>query len=255
MEQAVALARLSREGRQAVHQLPDKPIRDIRLFFKYALPPSLFYLRRYADLVLHLLTEKGLLCPHYDHVYIRIADSEKDALANVVVVEDWYTYGIAVLKEETLLAADHAEQQALVLNAIKEGLLDIAALDKLDGSLIHEAIREASAIGLLAEMVYKTKENNTVAFTISTRIIQGANEEEIYFSITDKRNNRIAKWKFGQENIFLIRGWFGNIQVTGKKIRIKPRPNMDAALGGRQKIIELDVLQELAAHGNSYPTA
>jgi hypothetical protein len=34
--------------------------------------------------------------------------------------------------------------------------------------------------------------------------------------------------------------------VTNKKITIKPRPNMDLVLEGKQKIIELDVEKELA---------
>ena len=62
----------------------------------------------------------------------------------------------------------------------------------------------------------------------------------------DKDTNRITRWKFGQENIFLIGGWFETINVTNKKITIKPRANMDLVLEGKQKIIELDVEKELA---------
>jgi hypothetical protein len=196
--------------------------------------------------VLRQLIQKEFKCPHYHHLYISIADTKDEALKRAIIVEDWFTYGVAVLKEETLLKADHNEQQALVLNALKEGLLDIAELDKLDKSKILDAISEAKEIGLLSEILYKAKENNKITFVISTKSILGQNEEEIYFTIVDKDTNRIARWKFGQENIFLIGGWFGTINVTNKKITIKPRANMDLVLEGKQKIIELDVEKELA---------
>ncbi|NOT91094.1 hypothetical protein [Ferruginibacter sp.] len=235
--------RLERKNRNLIG---DTLIRDIRLSFAYKLPRTLFYLNRYADIVLRQLIYKEFKCPQYHHLYISIADTKEDALKRAIAVEDWFTYGVAVLQEETLLKADHSDQQALVLNALKEGLLDIAELDKLDKSKILEAINEAKDIGVLSEIIYKAKENNKITFAISTKTILGQNEEEIYFTIVDKDTSRIARWKFGQENIFLIGGWFGTINVTNKKITIKPRANMDLVLEGKQKIIELDVEKELA---------
>ncbi len=235
-----------RQERRSRNLIGDTLIRDIRLYFAYKLPGALFYLNRYAHIVLRQLIHKEFKCPQYHHLYISIADTKEEALKRAIVVEDWFTFGIAVLKEEILLKADHSEQQALILNALKDGLLDIAELDKLDKSNVLEAISEAKEIGVLSEILYKAKENNRITFAISTKTILGQNEEEIYFTIVDKDTNRIAKWKFGQENIFLIAGWFGTINVTNKKITIKPRANMGLVLEGRQKIIELDVESELA---------
>jgi hypothetical protein len=235
--------RQERKNRDAANETL---IRDIRLYYAYKLPGNLFYLNRYADIVLRQLIKKEFKCPHYHHLYISIADTKEEALKRAIVPEDWFTFGVAVLKEEILLGADHAEQQRLVLNAIKDGLLDIAALDKLDKEKISEAINEAKETDVLHEMIFKVKENTKIVFAISTKIIPGQNEEEIFFTLINKETNRTARWKFGQENIFLIGGWFGTIHVTNKKITIKPRANMDLVLEGKQKIIELDVEEELA---------
>ncbi|MFT3680168.1 MAG: hypothetical protein QM791_07830 [Ferruginibacter sp.] len=246
---------IKRQERKSRHLVSDTLIRDIRVYYAYRLPGALFYLNRYADIVLRQLIQKGFKCPNYHHLYISIADTRDEALKRAVIIEDWFTYGVAVLKEETLLTAGHHEQQALVLNALQEGLLDIAELDKLDKSKILDAISEAKEIGVLSEILYKAKENNKIAFTISTKTIVGQNEEEIYFTIVDKATDRIARWQFGQENIFLIGGWFGTINVTNKKITIKPRANMDLVLEGKQKIIELNVEKELADPTKTAPNS
>ncbi len=245
-EAQIKFSETGREKRQKQNLPNDTLIRDLRLYYVYQLPSNLFYLNRFADIVLQLLIEKDFKCPKYHHLYISIADTRAEALKRARVLEDWFTFGIAVLREETLINAGHAEQQNLVLDAIAEGLLDIAELDKLDKTKISEAINEARNIGVLSEIDFKAKENNKIAFVISTKAILGHNENEIYFTIIDKVKNRSVKWKFGQENIFLIAGWFGTINVTNKKITIKPRANMDLVLEGKQKIIEIDVERELS---------
>lgn len=242
----IEIAENKREERRKSDLVKDTLIRDIRLYFNYDLPKKLFYLRRYAEIVLGLLIRKNFLCPHYHHLYIRIANTKEEAIINAFPIEDWHIYGIAVLKEEVLLHAAPSVQQSLVLNALKDGLLDIAELDKLDKTKIIEAIKEAEEIGILSEILFRAKENNKIAFVISTKTIFEHNEDEIFFTILDKQTNRIARWKFGQENIFTIAGWFKTINLTNKKITIKPRANMDLVLEGKQKIIELDVEKELA---------
>lgn len=216
-------------------------IQDIRLSFKYTLPQSLFYLNRYTDIVLKKLIEKDFRCPVYHHLYISIANTRDDALWYAFAVEDWHTYGIAVLNENELLNAVPAKQQTMILNVIRDGLMDIAALDGLDTDKILDAISEARELGILGELLFKTKENKRIIFNISTKPIEGINENEIYFTVIDKQTGRMAKWKFGQENIYLIGGWFGTINVTNRKITTKPRANMDLVLKGKEKSIVIDV--------------
>jgi hypothetical protein len=242
----IEFAEQAREKRRHAEVPKDKLIRDIRLSFTYKIPPTLFYLNRYADIVLGQLIRKGFMCPVYHHLYIKIANTKEEALENILIAEDWYTFGIAVLPKEELFKADHATQQELVLKATEEGLLDIAELDKLDKPKIKEAIAEAKEIGVLGEVIFKAKENNKIAFVITTKTQLGKNTEEIFFTIIDKENDRLARWKFAEENIFLIGGWFGTITVTNKKIKTKPRANMGLVLEGKQTHLEIDVEKELS---------
>jgi|GEM_PF-1224916 len=235
-----------RSERKLEDQANFQMIRDIRLNYAYNFPAKLFYLNRFADIVLSKLIEKDFQCPGYHHLYISIADSKEDALKKAYVLENWYTYGVAVLNGRQLLNADPVEQQSLVLAAIREGLLDIATKDGLDQAKIEEAIKEAEEHGVLSERIVKTKSNNRITFVISIKVVPELNEEEVFFYIVDNKTEKVARWKFGQENIFIVGAWFGTINVTNKKITIKPRPNMDLVLAGRQMVTVLDVEQELA---------
>jgi hypothetical protein len=235
-----------RDARKRSELPKDKLIRDIRMFFKYGLPPSLHYLNRYTDIVLKNLVTKDFRCPGYHHLYISIAGTREEALKYAFAVEDWHTYGIAVLDKEHLLHAAPAEQQVLFLKALRDGLMDIAVLDGLDTDTILDAISEAKKAGILAEVPFKTKENNRIVFTISTKAIEGENKSEIYFTVHDKQTGRTAKWKFGKENIFVIGGWFGTLHVTNKKITTKPRAYMDLVLKGKEPSIVIDVEEVLS---------
>lgn len=245
-EKQVAVVNQSRAERKLTRHPADTLIRDIRLFYAYELPRKLLYLDRYANVVLNILIREGLVCPGYHHLYISIADTREKALRQVLIVENWFTYGIAILPEKQLLEAGPEEQADLVLQALKEGLLDIAELDGLDIKKIEAAIHEAGENGLLAEFPVKIKENNRIRFEISIKGIAGKNIEEIYFTVIDKQKKRMAKWKVGEEHIFTIMGWFGTLTVTNKSIRTKPRSNMDLVLKGKQKEFEIDIEKVLA---------
>lgn len=242
-------AELKRLERQSQDLPKDKLIRDIRLFYAYTLPDSLFYLNRYADLVLQRLIAKDFRCPVYHHLYISIAGTREEALRQTYVLEDWFTFGIAVLKKEDLLNADMERKQLLVLAAIRDGLMDIATLDNLDTDMVLDAVQEAREAGLFTETIFKAKENKKIAFVITTRPIPGKNREEIYFTLTDKQSNRTAKWKFGEENIHVIGGWFGTLTVTNKVVRTKPRANMELVLKGKEMFLEIDVEAALSDPG------
>jgi hypothetical protein len=242
----VAFTEKARDERQGKYLPKDKLIKDIRLYYDYNLPASMFYLNRFADVVLEELIKLDFRCPVYHHLYIAVADSREAALKKVIIVEDWYTYGIAVLPKATLFAANPAEQQTLVLNALRDGLMDIALLDDLDTDKILDAVQAAGKTGVLTERIFKAKENNKIAFVISTKTIAGANKEEIYFTLIDKKTEQTVRWKFGEENIYVIDGWFGSIAVTNKIVRTKPRAHMDLVLKGKQMNLEIDVEKTFA---------
>lgn len=247
----IAFTEQARDKRPGKDLPKDKLIRDIRLYYDYTLPASMFYLNRFSDVVLEELIKLDFRCPVYHHLYISIADTREAALEKVIIVEDWYTYGIAVLPRATLFAASPAEQQTLVLHAIRDGLMDIALLDDLDTDKVLDAVQAAGKTGVLAERIFKAKENNKITFVISTKTIAGANKEEIYFTLIDKKTERTVRWKFGEENIYTIGGWFGAIAVTNKIVRTKPRANMDLVLKGKQMSLEIDVEKTFADPGSA----
>lgn len=224
----------------------DKLIRVIRLYYTYKLPKSLFYLNRLTETTLRALIKKEFYCPQYHHLYISVANTRDEALKRALIAEDWFTYGIAVLKEETLLQASELERESLVLNVIKEGLLDIAELDGLDKNKILNAVNEARLIGALSETNVKFKENNKIVFIISTKGILGKIEEEVFFTIIDKTTKRAAKWKFGEENSHLIGNWFRTISVSNRSIKTKPSANMGLVLKDKQMYFDFDIEKELA---------
>ncbi len=254
-EQHLKDAYAKRAERKANVQIVDTLIRDIRLYFTYQLSQSLFYLNRYTELVCSYLRQNDFKCPGYHHLYISVADTEEMALSESIIIEGWFTYGIAVLKEQTLLNAQPSQQQELYLNAVKEGLLDIADLDHLDKIKILEAVAFAKENGAVSEVVYKSKDNKKIEFTISLKPVIEKNEDEIFFTIIDKTTHRIARWKFGQENSYAISLWLAFINVTNKKITIRSRAYTQLALAGKPLIIELDVERELALHEVAKPIA
>lgn len=240
-EKLLENALADRLNRKATSKPATRLIRDIRTYFAYKLPENLFYLQRCADAVLRQLIDQQLMCPVYDHLYISIASTREEALIRSTALAEWHIYGITVLPEEELLNASPKEQQKLMVNALREGLLDIANLDGLDKSKILTAIRYVQKNGFLNETIFKSKENRRILFSISTRPIVGKNKDEIFFTLKDKETGRTATWKFGEENIFLIQGWFGTINVTNKKITTKPRANMDLVLEGKEKELTINV--------------
>lgn len=239
-----------RNERKLIKKECNELIRDLRIYFNYDIPKNLYYLCRYAEIVLQILRKKNFLCPKYHHLYISVAETAEEAICRCSILDDWNTHGIAVLKKETFLNADIQTQEELILKIISDGLHDIAEMDGLDKEKIVESISEARSFGLMSEMIFKRKENNKLRFTISLVAIRDDFDEEIYLTIEDKINERKVKWKFGKENRYTLGLWFGTIQVTNKYIRTKNRAHSDLALKGKTLKMEFDVEKEFRERMN-----
>ena len=228
-----------REQRKQLNREADTPLKDIRLYFTYDVPAAFQYLFGFTEIIGRILQQKQFLCPGYSHIYISIGENTEEAIARAYEIEDWYRFGVAVLKKETLLQCPDEEREKLVLQIIADGLRDIAILDKLDQQKINEAIRIASGWGLFHERILKEKENKKFLFRISAKPLKGKSEEEIYFTLIDRDNHQNYTWKFGELHTLMTTWWFFKINVTNKLIRTKPRANMQLALKGRKNELEL----------------
>lgn len=216
-------------------------LREIRLYFTYDIPNTLFYLFNFTKVITRILIQKNFCCPGYSHINISIGENEKEAIARAYELEDWYRFGIAVLPKDKFFSCPDKEKEDLILQTITEGLLDIATLDHLDKKILKEAIEQAKQWGVMHERIIREKQNKKFCFRISSMPIRNSAEENIFFTLIDRDGAKEYKWKFGQLHILDAIVWFFKITVTNKVIRTKPAARTDMILKGRKKEFEISV--------------
>lgn len=121
-------------------------IYDIRFYYhlpkigkKYFYP----YNNEFCYKILEKLREKKFQLPNYTHLYIMVADTFENALEHAVRVENWFVYGVAVLENyQDYPKKNEIEKQHIVFDLIKQGLTDIAKIDKLDMDALNETLNE-----------------------------------------------------------------------------------------------------------------
>jgi hypothetical protein len=235
------LANLARrKERVKDRQEADTPLKDLRVYFTYKVPNTLFYLLGFANSILRALQQKGFRCPGYSHIYISIGETKEEAIARAHELEDWYRFGIAVLPEAWMKSKDE-EKEKLVLKAIVSGLKDIAALDGLDTVAIDEAVALAKQWGAVHETIFREKENKKYKFRVSHVPVKNEADSDIYFALIDRDGAQEYKWKFGRLHAMEAAMWFFKITVTNKLIRTKPAARTDMILKGKKKELELSI--------------
>lgn len=230
-----------RELRRQQYRESDTLLQDIRVYFTYSIPNTYFYLFTFTQVILRILQKNQFKCPGYSHIYISIGETKEEAIARAYELEDWYRFGIAVMTREELLNAPDDELEALMLEKITDGLKDIATLDNLDVDKIDGAIHHAQEWGIFHERIIKEKENGDYLFRIVAKPIKQKVEEEIYFTLIDRRNHNIYIWKFGELALLDTLGWLQKITVTNKFISTKPAANMQLILKGKRNELELSI--------------
>jgi hypothetical protein len=108
------------------------------------------YNQQFCAEILDKLRERKFKCPLYTHLYINVSDTIENALRHGGILDYWFVYGIAVISN----AADYKdkaenEQKKIVFNLIKEGLVDIATLDKLDMNTLQEVLADVEKVHLI----------------------------------------------------------------------------------------------------------
>lgn len=121
-------------------------IRDLRLMYsfpdvelKYFSP----YENIFCDNVLQKLRDRKFKLPNYDHLYIQVSDTFDNALLRSIRAEKWFVYGIAVLENyNEYPKKQEVEKKRIVFDLLKQGLMDIAIIDKLDVEILNEVLDE-----------------------------------------------------------------------------------------------------------------
>ncbi|KAF2326403.1 hypothetical protein [Flavobacterium ginsenosidimutans] len=126
-----------------------KAIRDLRFYYHFEGIDKLYfapYSYKFCEKIRAKLREKKFKLPDYTHLYIEVSDSFENALYHTEKEENWYIYGIAVLKDYVGYGTkNETEKKRIVFNLIREGLNDIARIDKLDLQTLNDVLDEVES--------------------------------------------------------------------------------------------------------------
>lgn len=135
--------RLQRE--QSNHE-KKKLIYDIRLMYYLPNIDKLYfapYDYEFCEIILEKLREKKFRLPNYTHLYVMVSDTFENALSHTISVINWAIYGIAVFENfADYPSKQDIEKQRIVFDLIKQGINDIAKIDKLDIKVLNEVFAE-----------------------------------------------------------------------------------------------------------------
>ena len=145
-QEAIAKTLQERTIREQTDNEKKRLIYDLRFYYHFEGVGKLYfspYDNQFCNSILEKLRERKFRLPGYTHVYIRVSDSFENALFHATRLENWFAYGIAVFENY----ADYPkktedEKKRIVFNLIKQGLNDIAKIDKLDTQTLNEVLDE-----------------------------------------------------------------------------------------------------------------
>jgi len=145
-QEAIEKRRQERIIRKQSNDEKKKLIYDLRFYYSLPNTEKLYfspYDNRFCDRILEKLREKKFRLPNYTHLYIEVSDTFENALYHAARAENWFVYGIAVLENYAgYPKKEEIEKQRIVFDLIKQGLYDIAKIDKLDTKILNEALDE-----------------------------------------------------------------------------------------------------------------
>lgn len=135
-----------RTAREQIDNEKTRLIYDIRFYYSFENVEARYFLpydNRFCNRILVKLRERKFRLPGYTHLYIMVSDSFENALYRAVKAETWYVYGIAVLENYADYPTMHEDKKKrIVFDLIKQGLNDIAKIDKLDHGTLNEVLNE-----------------------------------------------------------------------------------------------------------------
>lgn len=145
-QEAIAKRLQERTIREQTNDEKKRLIYDLRFYYHFEGIGKLYfspYDNSFCDLILEKLRERKFRLPGYTHLYISVSDSFENSLYHAAGLESWFVYGIAVLENYAdYPAKTEVEKQRIVFDLIKQGLNDIAKIDKLDSQTLNEVLAE-----------------------------------------------------------------------------------------------------------------
>ena len=242
--QRMSLALENRENRRVAENIYNKRIKDLRIY-EEELPLKFFtpYNYQYSEIFLNLLSHEDLMCPNYDHIYLKIAPTEKEALLHSFGY-DFYQVGIAFLDDEKYEKSSEKIKEEMFLQATISALKDIAGIDRLDLEKIDRVINIVKEKGLDIELIYRCIEN--AKFHLKITYFPKTLEEgsPVFLNITNKATQQIKRIEIGRIDYYKLHLWLQKITMTQKKITIKSSDSIRGQvwLKGNQTFMEFDLV-------------
>ncbi len=214
-----------------------KTIKDIRLYKsekinEFGLPIISSFTNKKFNAVIHRivmkLREQEFSLGDFDHLYINFTvcniPQEIELSENVDKEHPWYRYCSVKINEELYLKLDAEESSKVILESIEKVLVSCFATEAFDEQQIHNCVKQAIEHGENMLMLFKEKSTSNRKAKIFLRFLYSFKYLPL-LRVYDS-NDRIIFEKDLPEILTL--DCFGNIQLSSKKITIKPRKNIIA---------------------------
>lgn len=145
-QEAIEKRLQERAIREKANDEKKKLVSDLRFDYRFTNIEKLYfapYANRFCNKILEKLREKKFRLPNYTHLYIMVSDSFENALYHSVRVDNWFVYGVAILENYVDYATmKEVDKKRIVFDLIKQGLNDIAKIDKLDSKTLNDVLEE-----------------------------------------------------------------------------------------------------------------
>ncbi|SHL97728.1 hypothetical protein [Flavobacterium chilense] len=123
-----------------------KLIYDLQFYYEFENADKLYfapYDKSFCDKILIKLRKEKFRLPDYTHLHIIVSDSFENALYYAGREEKYCAYGITVFKDYAAYAdKSETEKERITFDLIKQGLYDIAKIDKLDLETLEAVLDE-----------------------------------------------------------------------------------------------------------------
>lgn len=137
-----------RETRKQENKENKRLIYDLRFYYHFENIGNRYfspYENDFTNRILDKLRERKFRLPDYSHLYIMVSDTFENALYHAARLENWFIYGIAVMENYVdYPAMKEVDKKRIVFDLIKQGLNDIATIDKLDVDMVNEVLNEVT---------------------------------------------------------------------------------------------------------------
>jgi hypothetical protein len=180
------------------------------------------YDKQYADIFSNLLKKEFFKCPTYRWLNIVISQNMDDAIKHSFATDDSYIIGISTINYEKYKTLLEKEKESMVLNAIIEGLYDVAKLDKLNFSMLDAVTKRVKEQGLNIELHHATVKNNKYIVNITYFVRSEEGLCPIYLNLITKKTNQLNRIKIGDAAIDQIWLWLYSISITTNSIKTEP---------------------------------